>query len=183
MPLRPCHPSNVHIFYWNESAMMAGSHIVVGAALWAVCAKLGGGNPAEPQALAAAAMGALLPDIDHPQSWAGRKLRPISVPLSMLVGHRGVTHSAIAVLAGLAVLMLVETGWLVAPVVVGYLSHLLADSLTPSGVPLLWPSRRRFTLNLCQTGSITEIGLVTVIALVGGWAAGVDLNHLPRPRF
>lgn len=163
--------------------MMAGSHVVIGAALWAVTVKLGGGNPAEPQALAAAALGALLPDIDHPQSWAGRKLRPISVPLSMLVGHRGVTHSAIAVLAGLAALMMMGTGWMAAPLVIGYLSHLAADALTPSGVPLLWPSRRRFTLNLCHTGSLIEVGLVAVIAIIGGWAAGVDLNHLPRPRF
>ncbi len=162
--------------------MMAGSHMVVGAALWAVTAKLGGGNPAEPGALGAAVLGSLLPDIDHPQSWAGRKMRAISVPLSLLVGHRGITHSAVAVVAGLALLLVMGMGWMAAPVVVGYLSHLLADSLTPSGVPLLWPSRRRFTLNLCQTGSVTEIGLVAVIAGLGGWAAGVDLTDLPRPR-
>ncbi|HLO77719.1 MAG TPA: metal-dependent hydrolase [Magnetospirillum sp.] len=163
--------------------MMAGSHIVVGAALWAVSAKLAGGHPADPQALAAAALGSLLPDIDHPQSWAGRKLRPISVPLSMLVGHRGVTHSAIAVLGGLAALLLMGMGWMAAPLVIGYLSHLVADGLTPSGVPLLWPSRRRFTLNLCETGSLVEIALVAGIAALGGWAAGVDLSHLPRPKF
>lgn len=162
--------------------MMAGSHMVVGAALWAVTAKLGGGNPAEPGALGAAVLGSLLPDIDHPQSWAGRKMRAISVPLSLLVGHRGITHSAVAVVAGLALLLVMGMGWMAAPVVVGYLSHLLADSLTPSGVPLLWPSRRRFTLNLCQTGSVTEIGLVAAIAALGGWAAGVDLTDLPRPR-
>src|SRR5512145_1946750 len=103
--------------------MMAGSHVVVGAALWAMAAKLGGGNPADPQALAAAALGSLLPDIDHPQSWAGRKLRPLSVPLSLLVGHRGITHSALAVLGGLAVLVTMGLGWMAAPVVIGYLSH------------------------------------------------------------
>lgn len=162
--------------------MMAGSHVVMGAALWAVTAKLGGGVPGDPQALAAAALGALLPDIDHPQSWAGRKMRVVSVPLSLLVGHRGITHSALAVAACLAVLVVMGTGWLAAPVAVGYLSHLLADGLTPSGVPLLWPSRRRFTLNLCRTGSVVEIALVAIIALVGGWAAGIDFSHLPRPK-
>ncbi|MCR6629565.1 MAG: metal-dependent hydrolase [Magnetospirillum sp.] len=163
--------------------MMAGSHVVMGAALWAVTAKLGGGPAGDPQALAAAALGSLLPDIDHPQSWAGRKLRPISVPLSLLVGHRGITHSALAVLACLGALMVMGTGWMAAPVVVGYLSHLAADALTPSGVPLLWPSRRRFTLNLCETGSFIEMGLVAAVAVLGGWAAGVDISALPRPRF
>lgn len=162
--------------------MMAGSHVVLGAALWAVTAKLTGAPAADPQALAAAALGALLPDIDHPQSWAGRKMKPISVPLALVVGHRGVTHSLLAVLACLGVLAVMGLGWAAAPVVLGYLSHLAGDALTPSGVPLLWPSRRRFTLNLCRTGSLIEIVLVAAIALVGGWAAGVDLTHLPRPK-
>lgn len=162
--------------------MMAGSHIAVGAALWVVTARLTGLEPAEPVALAAAAFGALLPDIDHPQSWAGRKMRIVSVPLSMLVGHRGITHSAIAVLACFALLTVMGTGWLATPVVIGYLSHLLADGLTPSGVPLLWPSKRRFTLNLCRTGSALEIVLVGAIIIAGGWAAGIDLSHLPRPK-
>lgn len=163
--------------------MMAGSHVVMGAALWVAVAKLSGQNPAEPQALAAAALGALLPDIDHPQSWAGRKVRVISVPLSLLVGHRGITHSLLAVVAGLALLATMTTQWMVAPVVVGYLSHLAADGLTPSGVPLLWPSKRRFTLNWCVTGSWIEMGLVAVVAVLAGWAAEVDFAHLPRARF
>jgi inner membrane protein len=163
--------------------MMAGSHMVIGAALWAVTARAAGLDPAEPVALSVALAGALLPDIDHPQSWAGRKMRVISIPLSMLVGHRGITHSLLAVLAGLAALAILGLNQPVAPLVVGYLSHLLADGLTPSGVPLLWPSPRRFTIALCRTGSATEIGLVAMIAVAGGWAAGIDLSHLPRPKF
>lgn len=162
--------------------MMAGSHIAVGAALWAGVARLTGLETVEPQALAAAALGSLLPDIDHPQSWAGRKVPFISIPLSFLLGHRGITHSALAALACAMLLTFMGTGWLAAPVVVGYLSHLLADGLTPSGVPLLWPNKRRFSLNLCRTGSLTEIAIVAAIAIAGGWAAGIDLTHLPRPK-
>lgn len=162
--------------------MMAGSHIVVGAALWALTARLSELDAIAPQSLAAAALGSLLPDIDHPHSWAGRKVPFISIPLSLLLGHRGLTHSALAVVACAMVLAIMGTGWLAAPVVVGYLSHLLADGLTPSGVPLMWPSKRRFTLNLCRTGSLTEIAIVAAIAIAGGWAAGIDLSHLPRPK-
>lgn len=163
--------------------MMAASHVVVGAALWAVTAKIGGLPPGEPQALAAAAFGALLPDIDHPQSWAGRKMRAISVPLSAVVGHRGITHSLLAVAAAVAGLAVWGVGAMTAPIMVGYLSHLVADGLTPSGVPLLWPNRRRFTLNLCRTGGMMEIALVAVVASVGGWALGIDLSHIPKARF
>lgn len=41
-----------------------------------------------------------------------------------------------------------------APVVfAGYLSHLVADSLTPHGVPWLWPSQRCFRIARIPTGS------------------------------
>ncbi len=162
--------------------MMAGSHVVVGASAWAGLALAAGLAPAEPQALAAAALGALLPDIDHPRSWAGRRLRAISVPLSLLVGHRGVTHSLLAVAGALAVLALLGTGFATAPVAVGYLSHLAADALTPSGVPLLWPSRRRFSLNLVETGSTAEIGLVAALAVVAGLASGIDPTAIAWPK-
>ena len=149
--------------------MMAGSHVVAGAALWAVTAKLAGGPPADPQALALAALGALLPDIDHPQSWAGRKLKPISVPLAFMVGHRGVTHSLLAVLGGIAALvMLGFDGW-AAPLVIGYLSHLAADALTPSGVPLLWPWKQRFGIGLCPTGGLMEWLVVAAFAAATAW--------------
>jgi inner membrane protein len=161
--------------------MMAGSHMVLGAALWAVTARAAGLDPAEPVALSAALAGSLLPDIDHPHSWAGRKFRAISVPLSAVVGHRGITHSLLAVIAGIAALAALGLDQPMAPLVVGYLSHLAADGLTPSGVPLLWPSRRRFTLNLCSTGSWVEFALVAAVAAAGGWAAGLDLAALPRP--
>jgi inner membrane protein len=156
--------------------MMAGSHIVLGACARVVAARLSGVAP-EPAAMAAAALGALLPDIDHPGSWAGRKMRLVSVPLSMVVGHRGVTHSLLAVVAGLAVLGTLGVGFAAAPLVVGYLSHLAADMLTPSGVPLLWPNRRRFALPVCGTGGIVELLLVAALAALTGWATG-----LPIPR-
>lgn len=162
--------------------MMAASHVVVGASAWAVAAGLSDLPGADPQALTAAALGALLPDIDHPQSWAGRRLRIVSVPLSALVGHRGITHSLVAVIAALAALAVLGSTYAAAPVAVGYLSHLAADALTPSGVPLLWPSRRRFTVNLCSTGSLTEVALVAAVAVLAGWTAGVDLTRVPWPH-
>ena len=50
-----------------------------------------------PMALASA----LLPDLDHPQSLLGRQLPWISGPLSRLFGHRGFTHSLLAVAAAI----------------------------------------------------------------------------------
>ena len=90
----------------------------------------------------------------------------VSWPLASLVGHRGVTHSLIAVAAcgGLAVTI----GAAVLPLVIGYLSHLLADGLTNSGVPLMYPRKDRFSLRLFDTGSASEFGFVAgVLFLLG----------------
>lgn len=153
--------------------MMAGSHLVVGAAAWAITARLGGAGIVEPLALGAAALGALLPDVDHPHSRVGRLVKPVSVPLSLLLGHRGVTHSLLAVLAALYAAGRLGMAWMAAPVAVGYLSHLAADALTPAGVPLLWPLRARFALPLARTGGMIEIILVVLVAAAGALAAGL----------
>jgi inner membrane protein len=60
------------------------------------------------------------------------------------------------------------------PLVVGYLSHLGADLLTPSGLPLEWPLRRRFAIPLCTTGSPAELVVVAaVVVWVGTTALGL----------
>ncbi len=147
--------------------MMARSHVVVGVAAWLAAAPLLHLAPYDPAYLVLAAAGALLPDVDHPASWVGRRTRPLSTALAALLGHRGVTHSALAVLGLLA--LLAEAGGrrgVVAALVVGYLSHLAADMLTPRGLRLAWPLRGSWGVPLCRTGSAMET--VIVLALVAG---------------
>ncbi|UNH31969.1 metal-dependent hydrolase [Moellerella wisconsensis] len=101
-------------------------------------------------------LGALLPDIDHPSSIIGRLFRVISVPIFKLCGHRGFTHSFIA--WGLLILFCytgIPAEWvlpndLLQAFLLGYFSHLIADMLTPAGVPLLWPLPRRFRLPILR---------------------------------
>nr|WP_314265951.1 metal-dependent hydrolase [uncultured Moellerella sp.] len=95
-------------------------------------------------------LGALLPDIDHPSSISGRLFRFISIPISKLCGHRGFTHSLVA-WGALAIFCYVglPREWvlpndLIQAFLLGYMSHLVADMLTPSGVPFLWPFPQRF---------------------------------------
>jgi len=127
---------------------MAGSHVVVGIAAWIWVAPHLGLPPLEPRALALTTIGALLPDIDHPASWVGRRLRVISRPLAALIGPRGVTHSVMAALACMALLR-----WqgfsrgVTDPLVIGYLSHLAADLLTssePTAAAAPYSSRLRY---------------------------------------
>lgn len=129
-----------------------------------------------PMALASA----LLPDLDHPRSLLGRQLPWISGPLSRLFGHRGFTHSLLAVGMGVWGLAQVEAPWLLSgavkdALIVGYLSHLLGDWLTPMGIPLLWPWRRRFRLPglpLKSGGGYERAFCLLTLALAGYWVHG-----------
>jgi len=192
--------------------MNAGQHLAfgllaTGGGLWVLHSVAGLDMEATQVglALAAAGIGSLAPDIDHPKStissgipltlmvgsiplvgvvliwasmsvaWGGHSLAEVyqqstqlpwvkyllgiagisfalgsglmlaSMVISAIFGHRGATHS----LAFLVVATLVAVGLcylLGFPLIYGiifgwgYLSHLLADSLTPMGLPdLLWP--------------------------------------------
>ena len=116
--------------------------------------------------IAASMVGSLLPDIDHPKSWIGRRILFISLPISALVGHRGITHSLLAILGMAIVGYMGLTYWRLdlgawAPSVVGlslgYASHLFGDWASNSGIPLLWPSSKRYRspVVFC-TGGIEE---------------------------
>jgi len=143
--------------------MLVGSHVLLGAASW-IAAAPALGTRIDGVGLICALVGALLPDIDHPKSWVGRRLWLISRLISSVFGHRGFTHSLFAVvLGGMAVLAQGADGRWLMPVVVGYLSHLAAD-LVSGGIPLLWPLRRNVAIRLCRTGSWSEI-VVTAVCL------------------
>lgn len=115
----------------------------------------------------------LLPDIDHPKSLLGQRLSWISRPVARVFGHRGFTHSLLAVGAGVALLQLkFPADWLLPAdvfqsMVVGYLSHIVADMLTPAGVPLLWPCRWRFRLPLLRSQKGNQLERALCLVLVG----------------
>ncbi|WP_130834900.1 metal-dependent hydrolase [[Erwinia] mediterraneensis] len=115
----------------------------------------------------------LLPDIDHPKSVLGQRLKWLSVPIARAFGHRGFTHSLLAVAAGLWLLQInIPASWpipadVLQGMTLGYLSHIVADMLTPAGVPLLWPCRWRFRLPLLRTQKGNQLERTLCLALVG----------------
>lgn len=180
--------------------MTGKSHLTIGvvtyASLWLhplgpVRAPLLGGSAlwaALPAALLAVAFGALLPDIDHPDGMLAHEtvlgvpiLKPFAWGIGAVFGHRGPTHSLLALLAILALggwpalpWAALNLGWLVGW---GYASHLAADALTKSGIPLFWPLRvrvgfpplraLRFTTGTWPEGLI--VGLLTIACLANAF--------------
>ncbi len=110
--------------------MTGPTHIAIALS----CGVIAGASKAQ---LALLAAGAILPDLDHPQSFIGRVFFPISFPLNKLVGHRGAFHSFW--LWGLLILI----GWFFwKPAAIlgsGAILHILADCGTVSGVRALAP--------------------------------------------
>ena len=120
-----------------------------------------------PVGLAVGAVAGLLPDIDEPNamlargSWVPRSMGPlarfigaiVSLPFKIAgifikgaLGHRGGTHSlAMSILfttlfaIPITAFLGVDWDWLIWTIWFGFMSHLFADMLNPSGVPFVWP--------------------------------------------
>lgn len=156
--------------------MMAKSHVVVGVICFGVYDVVvnGGITFSRPDLYAISIFGSLLPDIDHPGSWLGSKLKLISYPILLVFGHRGITHSLIIVGFLSAFLWLslehLSFGQYIVPLIVGYLSHLLGDFVANSGVPLFYPNRKRYRFIITfNTGGVAEHVILTIMILFIAW--------------
>lgn len=106
-------------------------------------------------------LGSFLPDIDHPQSKLGSKIKIIG----WLSQHRGFWHTPFAMLIvslGIAVITQVKIGMGLG---IGYTSHIVLDTLTIKGVMLFYPFSRRRLTGPIETGSVTE-GILFVLLFI-----------------
>ncbi len=90
--------------------------------------------------VAGAAIGGLIPDIDHPDSFVGNAIEPISKIIKDTIGHRTLTHSLLFLLIISFVTSLFNV-MLGVGIGNGILSHIVLDILTPhtNGVAFLYP--------------------------------------------
>ncbi len=122
---------------------------------------------------------ALLPDLDasesklkHLQIAGIKPLLPVSIILHHWLGHRGFLHSLAAWLSFSILFSLWSNDlwmlWLAG--VLGFGSHLVADACTRSGIPLLYPNRKRIHFLPKQlrltTGSQAEEVVFILLALI-----------------
>lgn len=102
-------------------------------------------------------IGSLMPDIDHKGTTIGSKFKLISIVINNLFGHRGATHAPIVHMLITTILLILGGGLTDYPkliytsfvigLFIGGISHLLLDSITVKGIPLLYPiSNRKFRL-------------------------------------
>ena len=147
----------------------------------------------------AVAIGGLTPDIDNARSTLGQKLGIISKEIMRHFGHRTIMHSLI----GLGLFTALSFGaqqlvvhylatrlpdqypvhlidgskaiWLA--LVLGYVLHLFADSLTEEGIPIFWPAKWHLGIPPIRAlrfraGSWAEpiaVWLIVILVGVGLW--------------
>lgn len=94
-------------------------------------------------------LGALLPDIDSPESSCGRLMPVISKPLHSLLGHRTITHSLLAIVLLYCCLSASPLWHLYARTIsLGFVSHIIGDMLIgTTGVALFWPFKQKISVN------------------------------------
>jgi membrane-bound metal-dependent hydrolase YbcI (DUF457 family) len=145
-----------------------------------------------PLIIGCTALGSLLPDLDAAESKIKHlslgRIKPFYLPARAIHqqwGHRGFTHSLLGLAAAtlLSLTLIHPVGWeSCAALVAGYSSHLAADACTKSGIPALYPSRRRYHLLPPRlrlvTGSQAE---EVVFCLLSFTVLLFLLQHLPLP--
>jgi len=116
-------------------------------------------------------IGASLPDVDYPDSTVGKRVKWLSWPIYVVFGHRGITHSALA-LIGFALGYYLTKETAIAWLGIGWALHLVGDYVTDSGIPLMWPSKKRHKfLLVASTSGVSETVMVALVI-----AAAVAVN-------
>jgi inner membrane protein len=122
----------------------APTHVTFGTLSYFVVAAMLQWQPST-AAVATAALGSLLPDIDLPTSAVGRPLFPLAKALNEQIGHRTLTHSFVGIFLLLLILspLFFIDSLILWALLIGYVSHLLIDTTNKAGIELLYPSRLR----------------------------------------
>ena len=96
-------------------------------------------------------IGSLIPDIDHRQSQIGKKMKITSFIVNKLCGHRKLTHAPLLYIVLFTIFLFpaILSGNFntlyfnfILGILLGIASHLFLDSLTVSGIPLLYPFKK-----------------------------------------
>jgi inner membrane protein len=142
--------------------------------------------------------GSLLPDIDNARSTMGHRFGAVSKEIQRIAGHRTIFHSLLGLVIGsllaiglerVVIYVLSQRGFVLPAqltgtshlvffgVLFGCIMHIAADALTLGGVPLLWPSRKRYGFPpdphwRFRTGTWPEfviVWLFMILVSVGIW--------------
>jgi len=111
-------------------------------------------------------LGSILPDIDHEGSKINQIL-PLTKYFAKFFKHRGFFHSIYPVIFFIFLEFLTNMRGIGFALAIGYVSHLLSDGLTPTGVNLLHPAAKLKIEGFIPTGGVVEAIVFICAALAG----------------
>ena len=103
-------------------------------------------------------LGSILPDIDHPHAILNKMFLELPYLLTGKCKHRTKTHSLLF-LVGVTLTFFILSKNLVPSLALGLgiMSHLVADTLNPTGVPYLYPfDKEKYRIAKIRTGTSAE---------------------------
>ena len=109
---------------------------------------------------------ALIPDIDMHKSKVGKKAGFLSKFIEFIFGHRGIFHTVYPAILLFILFYFLNYRLIAFAFLVGYLSHLLIDGLTVSGVNLLKPLLNLNIAGFVKTGSIFEHLIFILLVII-----------------
>ena len=144
--------------------MIAITHLVVGFLFSILFQSFFGGN--NYLFLFFVLIGSLMPDVDEPSSKFGRKIKPLSWLFKLTVGHRTFFHSLL-----FGFLLCILCGFVFGEVygiaiLLGFLSHLLIDGFTISGVSFFYPLSCFKMRGFIRTGGLLEKLFLLVVLII-----------------
>ncbi len=112
-------------------------------------------------------LGSIFPDIDDGKSRMKRASGIIGSIISFFFKHRGIFHSLTFALLSLGLISFFWKSYYAWAFFIGYLVHLLGDSLTPHGITFFYPFSNFKLKGPIRVGSIGEtiilMGLILLI--------------------
>lgn len=120
-------------------------------------------------------VGSVAPDIDLPTSKAAKSIGPASKVLSFFFGHRTFFHSPLIVVLLYFALNYFFPQYSIYTIafLAGYCSHLFLDMFNKTGIPLLYPRKKRYHIASIKTGSRGE----TVISIALFFVSTISIIH------
>jgi inner membrane protein len=126
-------------------------------------------------------IGSLLPDIDEPRSYIGRRSFGFSYIINEKFGHRGITHSLTAWII-ISVLYFIYPSSFLLGLSLGYALHIFGDYFSVSSVPLYVPfndRRRKRKYGYVTGGKVESIIYMTAwVAVILLMIVGDNMSQL-----
>jgi len=107
----------------------------------------------------------LLPDIDHPKSKIGSKVKIIG----WLFEHRGFFHSLFMLIIASIIAFFISNKIYATAVFIGFLSHISIDAITKQGIMPLHPLSKISIRGFVETSSVLEYLIFFGIIVLSIW--------------